>query len=62
MKVIDTLGPFEIAPEKIYLSLRPKKQFAMVGPATKTQVEIGLNARSMGSYAYYSMSSASTMN
>jgi hypothetical protein len=47
MSAIDALGAFEIAPKKTYLSLRRKKQFAMVGPATKTQVEIGLNAKDL---------------
>lgn len=47
MARIHTLGPFEIAPKKTYLSLRRKKQFAMLGPATKDQVELGLNAKAL---------------
>jgi len=47
MAKIHTFGPFEVAPKKTYLSLRRKKQFGMVGPATKELVEIGLNAKGL---------------
>ena len=45
MAQIEAFGPFEVAPKKGYVSLRGKKQFAMIGPATKTQVEVGLNMK-----------------
>jgi hypothetical protein len=51
MSQVRALGAFDEAPKKSYISLRRKKQFAMVGPATKDSVEIGLNAKDLPTHA-----------
>ena len=45
MNQIKPFGAFEEVPKKSYISLRRTKQFAMIGPATKDSIEIGLNTK-----------------
>jgi hypothetical protein len=47
MQAVAALGPCEQAPKKTYISLRRKKQFAMLGPATQDLIELGLNAKDL---------------
>ncbi|MHB1317686.1 MAG: DUF5655 domain-containing protein [Anaerolineae bacterium] len=47
MAQISALGPFEVAPKKGYISLRRRRQFAMLGPGTRGRFELGLNAQGL---------------
>lgn len=40
-----SLGAFEEAPKKAYVSYRRAKQFCMIGPATNTRIEVSFNMK-----------------
>lgn len=44
---LNKFGDYETAPKKTYISYRRAKQFCMIGPATATAVEIGLNVKNL---------------
>ncbi len=48
---LGTLGAFDAAPKKDYVSYRRKKQFVMIGPKTATAVEVGLAAKQLPTHA-----------
>jgi predicted transport protein len=47
LKQMHGFGEFEVAPKQKYVSYRRKKQFAMIGPATNSRVELGLNIKDL---------------
>lgn len=47
LQAVRKFGDFEESPKKAYVSYRRKKQFAMIGPATNTRVEVGLNVKEL---------------
>jgi hypothetical protein len=49
LEEISKFGEFEIVPKKGYVSLRRKKQFAIIGPKTNTRFEVGINSKELKS-------------
>ena len=47
LEILGELDEVEVAAKKGYVSYRRKKQFAMVGPKTNSQVEVGFAAKQL---------------
>jgi hypothetical protein len=47
MAEINTFGELETLPKKGYVSLRRKKQFAMIGPGTNKRLDLGINLKDL---------------
>lgn len=45
LQLNQTCSDIDIAPKKAYVSLRNKKQFALIQPSTKTRVDVGINLK-----------------
>lgn len=45
MQQMDTFGDFTISPKKNNVSLRRRRQFVLIGPATNNRFEVGLNLK-----------------
>ena len=47
LEILGQLSEVDVAPKQGYVSYRRKKQFAMVGPKTNSQVEVGFAAKQL---------------